>query len=79
MNINWTNMHYLAQGTERQRNAFICLSSLNIFESLTFYAPLLVGTIPIDIDIEESDLDIICEVHNFPQFTQKSEDVIWGM
>ncbi|MFF2089478.1 DUF4269 domain-containing protein [Paenibacillus sp. NPDC058174] len=70
MNINWADIQYLSQGTERQRDAFVCLSSLNVFESLSSYTPLLVGTIPIDIDIEESDLDIICEVRNFPHFTQ---------
>ncbi|GGG70053.1 DUF4269 domain-containing protein [Paenibacillus radicis (ex Gao et al. 2016)] len=71
MNINWKDIQYLARGTERQRNAFVCLSSLNIFDTLSSYTPLLVGTIPIDIDIEESDLDIICEVHSFTPFIQE--------
>ncbi|HCQ89935.1 MAG TPA: DUF4269 domain-containing protein, partial [Clostridium sp.] len=31
-------------------------------------SPILVGTIPLEIDIEKSDLDIICEVHNFYEF-----------
>lgn len=71
MITNWKDIQYLTQGTERQKNAFVCLSSLNIFIDLSSYTPLLVGTIPIDIDIEESDLDIICEVHNFPHFTHE--------
>lgn len=73
MNINWQDLHYLNRGTERQRKAFKCLSSLNIFVDLSSYSPLLAGTIPIDIDIEGSDLDIICEVYDLPHFVQVLE------
>jgi len=34
------------------------------------YNPILVGTIPIDIDLPDSDLDIICEVHDFNSFEE---------
>jgi hypothetical protein len=44
------------------------LESLRVFEILHDYHPVLAGTIPLDIDIPGSDLDIICEVHNLDEF-----------
>lgn len=39
-------------------------------ELLSAYAPIFVGTIPINIDIESSDIDIICYVRNKKQFIE---------
>ena len=36
------------------------LTSHSVFENLHGFDPLLIGTIPLNIDIEKSDLDIIC-------------------
>lgn len=44
----------------RQETAFHSLQTLDIFRRLEAYTPVLAGTIPLDIDIESSDLDIIC-------------------
>ncbi|WP_373288499.1 DUF4269 domain-containing protein [Paenibacillus silvae] len=44
------------------------LSKHKILKILQNYNPILVGTIPIGINIETSDLDIICEVKNFEEF-----------
>ena len=60
---------YLAGGNERQRAAFEVLKALRIFETLKPYNPMLSGTIPLAIDVPESDLDILCEVHDFERFT----------
>lgn len=38
---------------------------------LASYHPVLCGTIPISIDINNSDLDIVMEVHNFDDFEKK--------
>lgn len=40
------------------------------FEILKDYSPVLAGTIPIEIDIEGSDLDIICRFKNEDAFTE---------
>ncbi|WP_231459060.1 MULTISPECIES: DUF4269 domain-containing protein [unclassified Pedobacter] len=58
--INFLDITYLNAGNERQKKAYLILSKNNILEKLNRFAPILVGTIPINIDIEKSDLDIIC-------------------
>ncbi|UOE47867.1 DUF4269 domain-containing protein [Mucilaginibacter sp. SMC90] len=58
--INFDNIDYLAQGNLRQKAAYAALNENKILDSLKSYQPLLVGTIPINIDIPGSDLDIIC-------------------
>ncbi|GEN77387.1 DUF4269 domain-containing protein [Chryseobacterium hagamense] len=60
--IDFTNIDYLKNGNERQRKAYEVLSGYRIFEKLKACSPVLAGTIPIGIDIEESDLDVICEI-----------------
>lgn len=54
------NLQYLATGTARQQAAYQLLKKHRLFENLHSFDPILAGTIPINIDIENSDLDIIC-------------------
>lgn len=58
--MNFDNIDYLKNGNTRQRQAYVALSENQILSKLQSYDPILVGTIPINIDIENSDLDIIC-------------------
>ncbi|WP_223558904.1 DUF4269 domain-containing protein [Chryseobacterium lathyri] len=60
--IDFTNLDYLKSGNERQKRTYEVLEKYQIFEKLKPYSPVLAGTIPIEIDIENSDLDIICKV-----------------
>ncbi|KFF18643.1 DUF4269 domain-containing protein [Chryseobacterium sp. JM1] len=60
--IDFTHIEYLKSGNERQKRAYDVLKKYQVFEKLKDYSPVLAGTIPIEIDIESSDLDIICEV-----------------
>jgi hypothetical protein len=60
--VNFLDINYLQYGNERQRSAYQILSAHKIMEKLGRYIPILVGTIPIEIDLANSDLDIICEV-----------------
>ena len=67
---NFKTIDYLQQGNQRQQQAYKALKDLNIFENLKAYNPILTGTIPIDIDIPTSDLDIICCCDNHAAFQQ---------
>jgi len=65
---NFRNIEYLKYGNERQKLAFSEIKKHKILEKLEKYNPILTGTIPIEIDIPESDLDIICECQNHSEF-----------
>lgn len=47
-------------GNDKQRKAYAALSENRVLEKLATFDPILTGTIPINIDIDTSDLDIIC-------------------
>lgn len=84
--IDFTKLDYLKIGNEKQKRAYEVLTKYKIFEVLEYYSPILAGTIPIEIDVEGSDLDIICEVEdkiefekilvkNFSEFDLKIEKI----
>lgn len=62
MNKNLEDPSYLLAGNSRQKLAFETMEELKIFKVLSLYDPILVGTVPIGIDIDSSDLDIICHI-----------------
>lgn len=47
-------------GTDKQKRVYATISENRTLEKLIPFNPILTGTIPINIDIETSDLDIIC-------------------
>ncbi|NML67543.1 DUF4269 domain-containing protein [Hymenobacter sp. RP-2-7] len=59
---NWHDPAYLLAGTARQRQALATLRALGVWQVLRGFDPVLAGTVPLGIDLPESDLDIICEV-----------------
>lgn len=56
----WKDIAYLKKGTPKQRLTYKALSDCRILTLLQKFDPIVVGTIPIEIDIESSDIDIIC-------------------
>ncbi|MCY0969931.1 DUF4269 domain-containing protein [Chryseobacterium wangxinyae] len=60
--IDFTKLTYLKVRNERQTRAYEVLTKYRIFQVLESYSPILAGTIPLEIDIDGSDLDIICEL-----------------
>lgn len=66
--INFLNLSYLKSGNPKQQSAYQILIRNSILEKLVEFTPILVGTIPINIDIESSDLDITCYVQDKEKF-----------
>lgn len=64
------SIDYLKTGNERQSRAHEAILESRIFSELASFTPVLCGTIPIEVDIEESDLDIIMEVHDATAFRE---------
>lgn len=62
---------YLRDGNLRQQEAFHVISELGVMLDLSEYSPILCGTIPLQIDLPYSDLDIIMEVSAFTTFEAK--------
>lgn len=69
--IDFTNIEYLKTGNPKQIQAYKILTQNKVLETLLEFDPILVGTIPINIDIENSDLDIICYWKNKTEFISK--------
>ncbi|WP_046246540.1 DUF4269 domain-containing protein [Hymenobacter terrenus] len=59
---DWKDPRYLRTGNRRQQRAYAVLQELDIWVTLRAYDPVLAGTIPLNIDLASSDLDVICEV-----------------
>lgn len=58
------NIQYLQFGNPKQQKVHQLLNDFQIIEQLENYNPLVVGTIPIEIDLDESDVDIILEAND---------------
>lgn len=71
--MDFRNIKYLKEGNDKQRLAYSALKDNAILDILHKYDPILVGTIPICIDIETSDLDIICCFKNKLEFIEVLE------
>lgn len=72
---DFSNIEYLKSGNQKQQQAYKILTQNRILSKLAEFDPILVGTIPINIDIENSDLDIICHWKNKIDFTEKLNSV----
>jgi hypothetical protein len=70
MQQDWCDLTYLRRGTATQQAAYQALEALRVFPLLRAFDPVLVGTIPLDIDIPGSDLDIVCYAEDGDAFTQ---------
>ncbi|MBP3961199.1 DUF4269 domain-containing protein [Paenibacillus sp. DLE-14] len=66
--VNWKDLSYLLDGSPVQIEVHNLLRNYFLFEKLRPYSPILVGTVPIGINVAGSDLDLICEVTDFNAF-----------
>lgn len=68
MTSYFDTLDYLKEGNARQQQAYSILTDYGVMEKLNRFTPILVGTIPINIAIDSSDLDIICYWNHKPTF-----------
>ena len=73
--IDFSTIEYLKSGNPRQIRAFKVLTQNKVLVNIAEFTPVLAGTIPINIDIENSDLDIICYWKNKIDFKEKLKAV----
>lgn len=67
---DFSKIDYLRHGNDIQKRAYEILTKYRIFEKLSDFSPILAGTVPIEIDVEGSDLDIVCEVKEQFEFSK---------
>jgi hypothetical protein len=72
MHMNLLDIQTLSKGTERQKQAFQVLQRLGVAELLKDHSPVIVGAIAIDVDTDETTLELVCSAENLETF---SEDV----
>jgi hypothetical protein len=60
----------LKSGSQAQQEVFRLLTESRLMHVLLAYHPVLAGTVPLDINIEGSDLDIICQFDDKRQFKE---------
>ncbi len=58
--MSFEGSEYLKNGTAKQLRVHELLSSHGILDKLAAFDPVVVGTIPIGIDLVDSDIDICC-------------------
>ena len=68
--MEFDNIEYLKHGNSKQRQVYRLLTKHGIMSSLSVFEPILVGTIPINVDTDCSDIDIICYVCDLKQFSE---------
>lgn len=73
--VDFSTIEYLKRGNQKQILVYEILTRNNVLDDIAEFEPILVGTIPINIDIENSDLDIICCWKNKTDFKTKIQSV----
>jgi len=73
MDLSRFELPRLQQGSANQRAAWRVLTELAILDILAPFHARLTGTIPIDVDIPGSDLDIICQADDLDALAQLLE------
>lgn len=71
MTPDFFDLTYLARGSAIQQEGFRAITSLGIMDSLEAFSPAVVGTLPLDLFTNKSDIDIICCFPNAEEFAEK--------
>ncbi|WP_242517760.1 DUF4269 domain-containing protein [Halobacillus sp. GSS1] len=60
----------MKSGSSKQRRAYEAIERLGILNQYRSFQPVLCGTVPIGVYVENSDLDIIMEAYHLPLLEQ---------
>jgi hypothetical protein len=77
--MKFDTIDYLKTGNARQQRAYDVLTNHRILAQLAPFSPVLVGTIPINIDIESSDLDVICQWFRQRRICGGASFIVWPL
>ncbi|WP_440897324.1 DUF4269 domain-containing protein [Amphibacillus sp. Q70] len=67
-------MNMIKNGNKKQKSAYKVMKNLNILQQFSAAKPLLCGTIPLAIDHEKSDLDIVLEAENLDELASNLKE-----
>ncbi len=82
------SIEYLAKGSDRQKRGYMALCELDIFASLAKWTDdemqigigsTLAGSLPLDVALEESDLDIITYAKDVKQIASLFREQLSGL
>ena len=76
--IDLFDLAYLGRGSERQRDALRAIESLGLWHDLAEHTPALAGTVPLGVDVEGSDLDVICRADDLSAFAERIRGLYGG-
>jgi len=71
---HWTDIDYLRKGNHIQQKTYTILTETEILRILHKFTPIVIGTIPIEIDIPGSDIDIACSFSNLHELKETITD-----
>jgi hypothetical protein len=64
----FNSLEYLKNGSINQQSVYNTLTVNSVFDYISSFTPFLAGTFPLGIDVQSSDVDIICYWKNKEDF-----------
>lgn len=58
--VDFSDISYLQRGTSLQQRVYVLMTEYRLLEVLADYGPVLIGSIPIRVNLAGSDIDISC-------------------
>jgi len=71
MTPDFFDLNYLSNGSSTQRKGFQAIRDLGIMDSMKEYTPVVVGTLPLDLFTDKSDIDILCCYRSAEDYAEK--------